>query len=186
MVDQSAKPGRAGGALPDVAWPKAHVARVRPNQLFATAMRPAMKTAFWMHQYYNSANTELLTELQAPLRLVKKRYFCHHQNMEQDNAIEAFAALAQPSRMRIFRLLVRAGPKGVQVGEISRRLDIVTSTLSGHLSILRRADLLRATRHQREIHYAANLAVVNDLIGFLLADCCEGQSENCLEILSLL
>ena len=106
--------------------------------------------------------------------------------MEQETAIEAFAALAQPSRMTIFRLLVRAGQDGLQVGEISRRLDIVTSTLSGHLSILRRAGLLKATRHQREIHYAANLSVVNDLIGFLLADCCEGQAENCSQILSLL
>ncbi len=106
--------------------------------------------------------------------------------MKQDTAIDAFAALAQESRMTIFRLLVRVGPEGLQVGEISRRLDIVTSTLSGHLSILKRAGLLSATRHQREIRYAANLTAVNDLIGFLLADCCEGQSENCSEILSLL
>ncbi|PCH66080.1 MAG: transcriptional regulator [Rhodobacteraceae bacterium] len=106
--------------------------------------------------------------------------------MKQDNAIDAFAALAQESRMTIFRLLVRVGPDGLQVGEISRRLDIVTSTLSGHLSILKRAGLLTATRHQREIRYAANLTAVNDLIGFLLADCCEGQSNNCSEILSLL
>lgn len=106
--------------------------------------------------------------------------------MEQDTAIEAFAALAQPSRMAIFRLLVRAGPEGLQVSEISRRLGIVISTLSGHLLILRRANLLTATRHQREIHYAAQLSVVNDLVGFLLEDCCEGQSENCSEILSLL
>jgi ArsR family transcriptional regulator, arsenate/arsenite/antimonite-responsive transcriptional repressor len=106
--------------------------------------------------------------------------------MNQDSAIDAFAALAQPSRMTIFRLLVRAGPEGLQVGEISRRLNIVASTLSGHLSILKRAGLLNATRYQREIHYAANLAVVNELVGFLLADCCEGQSGNCSEILSLL
>jgi ArsR family transcriptional regulator, arsenate/arsenite/antimonite-responsive transcriptional repressor len=106
--------------------------------------------------------------------------------MNQDSAIDAFAALAQHSRMTIFRLLVRAGPEGLQVGEISRRLNIVASTLSGHLSILKRAGLLSATRYQREIHYAANLAVVNELVGFLLADCCEGQSGNCSEILSLL
>lgn len=106
--------------------------------------------------------------------------------MEQNTAIEAFAALAQSSRMAIFRLLVRAGPDGLQVGEISRRLDIVTSTLSGHLSILRRAGLLVATRHQREIHYSAHLKAVNDLVGFLLADCCEGRQENCSEIMSLL
>ncbi len=106
--------------------------------------------------------------------------------MDQETAIAAFAALAQPSRMTIFRLLVRVGPKGLQVGEISRRLDIVASTLSGHLSILKRAGLLVATRHQREIHYAADMAVINDLIGFLLSDCCEGQTENCATILSLL
>lgn len=106
--------------------------------------------------------------------------------MEQGKAIEAFAALAQPSRMAIFRLLVRAGPEGFQVGEISHRLEIVPSTLSGHLAVLKRAGLLKATRHRREIHYSANLAIVNDLVGFLLADCCDGRLENCSEIISLL
>ena len=106
--------------------------------------------------------------------------------MNQDKAIDAFAALAQTSRMAIFRLLVHAGPEGLQVGEVSRRLEIVPSTLSGHLAVLKRAGLLRATRHQREIHYAANLTVVNDLVRFLLADCCEGRLENCSEIISLL
>ena len=88
--------------------------------------------------------------------------------------------------MTVFRLLVQVGPSGLQVGEISRRLDIVPSTLSGHLAVLRRAGLLTATRHQREIHYAADLSTVNALIGFLLADCCDGRLENCSEILSLL
>ena len=106
--------------------------------------------------------------------------------MDQDIAIEAFGALAQSSRMAIFRLLVRVGPDGLQVGEISRRLNIVPSTLSGHLSALKRSGLLRATRHQREIHYAANLAVVNDLVSFLLSDCCDGRLDNCSEIISLL
>ncbi len=106
--------------------------------------------------------------------------------MDRDTAIEAFGALAQTSRMAIFRLLVRTGPDGLQVGEIGRKLNIVPSTLSGHLAVLKRAGLLRATRHQREIHYAANLAIVNDLVGFLLADCCDGRVENCSEILSLL
>ncbi len=106
--------------------------------------------------------------------------------MKQETAIDAFAALAQPSRMAIFRLLVKAGPDGLQVNEISRILGIVTSTLSGHLSILKRAGMLKARRKQREIHYSANLAMVNDLVGFLLADCCAGRSENCGEILSLL
>ncbi len=106
--------------------------------------------------------------------------------MDQESAIEAFAALAQSSRMTIFRLLVRSGPKSLPVGEISRRLGIVPSTLSGHLAILKRAGLVTAERHQREIHYAADLNAVNDLIGFLLADCCEGRFDNCSQILSLL
>ena len=106
--------------------------------------------------------------------------------MDQDVAIEAFGALAQPSRMAIFRLLVRVGPDGLQVGEISRRLNIVPSTLSGHLAVLKRSGLLRATRYQREIHYSANLVVVNDLVSFLLSDCCDGRLDNCSEIISLL
>ena len=77
--------------------------------------------------------------------------------MDEEVAIEAFGALAQTSRMAIFRLLVRAGPDGLQVGEIGRQLAIVPSTLSGHLSLLKRAGLLKARRQQREIYYSANL-----------------------------
>ena len=98
--------------------------------------------------------------------------------MDQNTAIEAFAALAQTSRMTVFRLLVRAGPDSVPVGEISRRLDIVPSTLSGHLAVLKRAGLVTAARHHREIHYGADLSTVNELIGFLLSDCCDGRLEN--------
>ena len=106
--------------------------------------------------------------------------------MEQDNAIEAFAALAQPTRLEAFRLLVRVGPKGLPALEISRKLGTKSSTLSGHLAILKRAGVLTVTRHQREIHYAANLSSVNSLVQFLIADCCGGQIENCLEIVALL
>jgi ArsR family transcriptional regulator, arsenate/arsenite/antimonite-responsive transcriptional repressor len=106
--------------------------------------------------------------------------------MKQEDAIEAFAALAQDSRMSVFRLLVCEEPHGLPVGKISRRLNIVTSTLSGHLGVLKRAGLLVATRHQREIHYAANIAAVNRLVTFMLEDCCKGQVGHCSEILTLL
>ncbi len=105
--------------------------------------------------------------------------------MDQEQAIETFTALAQGSRLAIFRLLVREQPLGLPVGEISRRLDIVPSTLSGHLGVLRRAGLLKSTRHQREIHYAARLDVMGDLVRFMLEDCCDGKVENCREIASL-
>jgi ArsR family transcriptional regulator, arsenate/arsenite/antimonite-responsive transcriptional repressor len=106
--------------------------------------------------------------------------------MDQNSAIDVFSALAQSSRIAVFRLLVQVGQAGLPALEISRRLEIVPSTLSGHLAILKRAGILTATRHQREIHYAANLGAVNELIGFLLADCCNGQIGNCRNILSLL
>ncbi len=106
--------------------------------------------------------------------------------MNNERAIESFTALAQVSRLAIFRLLVREVPNGLPVGEISRRLDIVPSTLSGHLGVLKRAGLLRSTRCQREIHYAAKLDAMGALIRFMLEDCCDGQVNNCEEILSLI
>ena len=106
--------------------------------------------------------------------------------MNQAQAIESFTALAQESRLAVFRLLVREEPNGLPVGEISRQLDIVPSTLSGHLGVLKRAGLLRSTRHQREIHYAAKLEAMGDLIRFMLEDCCDGQVSKCDEILSLM
>ncbi len=88
--------------------------------------------------------------------------------------------------MVIYKMLVRETPRGVPVGEISRQLKIIPSTLSGHLAILKRAGLLKATRNHREIHYAANLDVMGELVSFMLKDCCNGQVENCTKIVSLL
>ena len=102
--------------------------------------------------------------------------------MNSEHAIDAFAALAQPTRLATFRLLIQAGPKGLPALEISRQLGTKPSTLSGHLSILKRAKVLSATRHQREIHYAADLSTVTELVQFLIADCCGGRIENCTEI----
>ena len=106
--------------------------------------------------------------------------------MNQQRAIETFTAMAQDSRLEIYHLLVRESPQGLPVGEISRRLDIVPSTLSGHLGVLKRTGLLKSTRHQREIHYAANIEIMGDLVRFMLEDCCDGKVENCSEITSLL
>lgn len=106
--------------------------------------------------------------------------------MNQERAIEAFTAIAQESRLAIYRLLVKEAPQGLPVGEISRRLEIVPSTLSGHLGILKRTGLLKSTRRQREIHYAANLEIMGDLIRYMLEDCCDGKVENCGEIVSLI
>ncbi len=94
--------------------------------------------------------------------------------------------MAQETRLAIFRLLVREEPGGLPVGEISRRLKIVPSTLSGHLGVLKRARLLKSTRHQREIHYAANLEAMGDIVRFMLENCCDGKVEKCGDVATLL
>lgn len=106
--------------------------------------------------------------------------------MDQDNAIAAFAALAHPTRLAVFRLLVRHAPDAVPALTIAARLDAKPSTLSGHLAILKRAGLLASTRHQREIRYEANLPAINALIAFLLSDCCGGRVSRCQDILTIL
>lgn len=95
--------------------------------------------------------------------------------MDQEKAIDALSALAQATRLRVFRHLVNVGIDGLPALEISRQLNIKPSTLSGHLSILKRAGVLTATRYQREIHYAANFATMDSLVQFLIADCCQAQ-----------
>jgi len=106
--------------------------------------------------------------------------------MEQSSAIDAFAALAHPTRLEVFRLLVREAPSGVPSLTLADRLGAKPSTLSGHLAILKRAGLVLATRRQREIHYTASFTAINALVGFLLADCCGGKVSHCSDILTLL
>ncbi len=106
--------------------------------------------------------------------------------MEQSSALEAFAALSHPTRLDVFKLLVRHVPEGVPSLTIANRLGAKPSTLSGHLAILKRANLVTATRFQREIHYTADLSQVKALVGFLLSDCCGGRVDHCSDILSLL
>ena len=104
--------------------------------------------------------------------------------MDQDAAIDAFAALAHPTRLAAFRLLVSRAPDGVPAMEIADSLAAKPSTLSGHLAILKRAGLATAERHQREIRYAANLMSVNGLVNFLLADCCGGRVPGCADVVA--
>lgn len=99
--------------------------------------------------------------------------------MEQTQAIDALAALAQSTRLEIFRLLVRAGPDGLNAGEIAERLGVGASTLSHHLATLDRAGLLRSWRVQRQIFYATDYAGTRRLLAFLMEDCCQGRPELC-------
>ena len=99
--------------------------------------------------------------------------------MESTVAIEAFGALAQATRLDVFRRLVRAGPEGLPAGAVARALEIPANTLSSHLAILQRAGLVASRRKGRLVYYAAAFARVRDLIGFLIDDCCAGNPEMC-------
>jgi ArsR family transcriptional regulator, arsenate/arsenite/antimonite-responsive transcriptional repressor len=99
--------------------------------------------------------------------------------METKDAITRLAALAQESRLEVFRLLVRAGPEGVAAGDIARSLDITPNTLSSQLNILSNAGLIASRRDGRSIIYAAQYETMSDLLRYLMEDCCQGRAEVC-------
>jgi len=99
--------------------------------------------------------------------------------MEISIAVSALSALAQESRLEIFRFLVQAGKNGVPAGTIAQRLDLPPSTLSFHLSQLKQAGLLTCRRESRTLFYSANYDSMNGLLAYLTENCCQGQSEDC-------
>jgi ArsR family transcriptional regulator len=94
--------------------------------------------------------------------------------MNEKDAIRALAALAQPTRLRIFRLLVAAGPEGLNVGLIQEQLELASATLSFHLKELTHADLVTPRQEGRYVFYAPQIEQMNGLIGFLTENCCQG------------
>lgn len=99
--------------------------------------------------------------------------------MEGREVVLALGALAQETRLAVFRLLVAAGPSGLSAGSIAARLDIPPSTLSFHLKELDRAGLVRSWRNARQIFYAAEFETMRRLLAFLTEDCCGGRPEVC-------
>ncbi|HEX4481933.1 MAG TPA: helix-turn-helix domain-containing protein [Rudaea sp.] len=99
--------------------------------------------------------------------------------METDSALAALTALAQESRLAIFRHLVEIGTVGSIVGPIADALELAPATLSFHLKELTRARLLVQTQEGRFIRYAANFETMNGLIAYLTDNCCGGNPERC-------
>jgi DNA-binding transcriptional ArsR family regulator len=95
--------------------------------------------------------------------------------MNNKSIIAALAALAQESRLAVFRLLVQAGPEGMAATRIADHLGIAPSSLSFHLKELTNADLVTQTKAGRSLIYAANFSTMNSLIGFLTENCCGGN-----------
>lgn len=94
--------------------------------------------------------------------------------MEKSGTIAALAALAQESRLDIFRLLVQAGSEGRPVGHIGERLGLPSATLSFHLNQLKQAGLVSFRREGRSLIYTANFAAMNGLMSYLTENCCGG------------
>lgn len=99
--------------------------------------------------------------------------------MDERQAIAAFGALAQETRLRILRLLVAAGPQGLAAGVIADRVGVSASNVSFHIKELQRSDLLTARRESRSIIYAVDMTALDGLLRFLMEDCCAGQAELC-------
>lgn len=94
--------------------------------------------------------------------------------METKQAIQALSALAQDSRLAIFRLLVQQGPAGLAAGVIGEKLDLPPATLSFHLAGLARAGLAHSRQEGRFVYYSANFENMNLLVAFLTENCCGG------------
>ena len=103
--------------------------------------------------------------------------------MDMNDALSAFAALSQPTRLEVFRLLVRRGADGMLAGEIGQALDVRQNTMSANLAILLAAGLIRNEREGRAIRYFADMEGMRGLLAYLMEDCCGGRPELCQPII---
>ncbi len=99
--------------------------------------------------------------------------------MEKSDAVAALAALAQDSRLDVFRLLVQAGPTGLAAGAVAERLSLAPNTLSFHFDRLRQAGLVTVKREGRSLIYAARFETMNGLLVYLTENCCGGDATTC-------
>jgi len=96
--------------------------------------------------------------------------------METRQAVQALGALAQGTRLDVYRLLVQAGPEGMAAGQIGEKLDLAPATLSFHLTGLTRAGLAKSRPEGRYVIYSADFQAMNALVGYLSENCCGGRA----------
>jgi ArsR family transcriptional regulator len=99
--------------------------------------------------------------------------------MKSEDAVIGLSALAQESRLTLFRLLVKRGPEGYTPGQLTDKLGVPSPTLSFHLKELQRAGLIEARREGRFLYYSPNFPGMNELIGFLTDNCCSLADKDC-------
>jgi ArsR family transcriptional regulator len=121
--------------------------------------------------------TRPLTDAHVPV--ARDEYFNIIETMKSNDAIETLSALASDARLAVFRLLVKRGPQGYTPSELVERLGVRAPTLSFHLKGLVHADLVVSRRDGRNLYYSPNLERMNELVGFLTANCCSLADEAC-------
>lgn len=99
--------------------------------------------------------------------------------MKPDQVVKALSALAQPTRLAIYRLLVARGPEGMAAGQVAEKLKVSPATLSFHFRALSHAGLLKSRQDGRFVFYAANFAVMNGMVDYLTENCCGGNADAC-------
>lgn len=100
--------------------------------------------------------------------------------MKPAQVVKALAALAQPTRLAVYRLLVARGPEGMAAGQVSEKLKVSPATLSFHFKTLSHAGLVESRQDGRFVYYAANFVVMNDMIAYLTENCCGGNADACM------
>ena len=99
--------------------------------------------------------------------------------MKPAQVVKALSALAQPTRLALYRLLVARGPDGMAAGQVSEKLKVSPATLSFHFRTLSHAWLIESRQEGRFIYYAANYTVMNDMLAYLTENCCGGNTDAC-------
>jgi len=99
--------------------------------------------------------------------------------MKPDRVVMALAALAQPTRLAIYRLWVTGGPDGMAAGQVAEKLKVSPATMSFHFRTLSHAGLIESRQDGRFIFYAANFAVMNGMVDYLTENCCGGNADAC-------
>jgi DNA-binding transcriptional ArsR family regulator len=125
----------------------------------------------------------LIAYFKRTISLDRERHIHKSGYMESEHAILALAALAQSTRLGVFRLLVKHEPEGLAAGDIAKALTIPQNTMSSHLAILSRAGLVSAQRFSRSIVYRADLTRFQAVVLFMLRDCCDGRPEICAPLI---
>lgn len=106
--------------------------------------------------------------------------------MEIEQAVKCMAALAQESRLRVFRLLIEVGEDGLAAGSIGEHLELPAATTSFHLKELTSSGLIQQTRKGRSLIYSIRPDAIGELLGYLVEDCCQGRPELCRPMIETL